>query len=282
MKKYIILFILLFVSSMIHAEVIFQDNFDSSADYNNSPWPPALPPDNWDASSSWGSCIITTTSEAYGGSGKCFVGGLPGGEYSAATLYKTWSGSPDELYIRFYLKWGTSWHHAVAAMSPGQKILRIYSGAIPDNEVVRFQYLGGTFGLVLLQASGMTTQDAPEGDNYTWAEYNGDAYDGGNVWRCVEIHIKMNTTYSAPYDGLVEYWIDGDKKGTWANVRMRPDGTYHLNGMQLPENVASLESGTNYLYLDNVVIATEYIGPVSNGSSPSTPTITGGFGGSLQ
>ena len=88
-------------------------------------------------------------------------------------------------------------------------------------------------------------------------------------WVCAEFMIKCNTIGKA--DGEQAYWIDGKCVGRWGGYKWRTDPALNVNGVWLlyyiTDNAANQNSvkdpkKVNSVYFDDVVGATEYIGPM--------------------
>jgi len=88
-------------------------------------------------------------------------------------------------------------------------------------------------------------------------------------WICVEIMVKCNTVDKA--DGEQAFWIDGVCAGRWGGIRWRTVKELNVNGLGLSyymTNRAARGEGAeprtkNRVRFDDVVLATEYIGPKS-------------------
>ena len=101
-------------------------------------------------------------------------------------------------------------------------------------------------------------------------------------WYCVEMMIKANSTPEAA-DGEQAFWVDGKKVGEFKGFRWRSSDKLKINSFWLEhdghtENLNKDEEHPNRVYnvwFDDLVIATEYIGPVKgtpkNGKKIATP-----------
>jgi hypothetical protein len=87
-------------------------------------------------------------------------------------------------------------------------------------------------------------------------------------WVSLEIYIKLNTVGQS--DGRIAFWKDGVLAADWHNVRWRVADTVKLDEIQL-ENGGQGSSQQNDKWYDNVVVATEYIGPVFTGADTTAP-----------
>jgi hypothetical protein len=107
------------------------------------------------------------------------------------------------------------------------------------------------------------------GDIWIWQNsYRG--YLENNRWYCVEQYIKLNTP--GWKDGLFRAWVDGRPAFERLDIRFR--NTDKLKIEQVWMNV--YHGGTipspydQHLYLDNMVIARQYIGPMKAEGNAST------------
>ena len=83
-------------------------------------------------------------------------------------------------------------------------------------------------------------------------------------WICAEFMLKENTPGKA--DGEQAFWIDGELRGHWIGLNWRTSGTLHANALTLESYVTDrwTKQETNTVCFDNVVIASEFIGPAGN------------------
>lgn len=78
------------------------------------------------------------------------------------------------------------------------------------------------------------------------------------VWICHEFMLKLNTP--GQRDGRLAAWQDGELIADWQNLRFRDSTAIKLDEIQL-ENGGQGSTQINDKWYDNVVVATEYIGP---------------------
>ena len=89
-------------------------------------------------------------------------------------------------------------------------------------------------------------------------------------WICVEFMIVHNTP--GKEDGEQAFWIDGELRGHWKGFNWRTSPTLFANAFTLESYVTDrwTKQKKNVVYFDNVVIAKEYVGPVSSlGARPN-------------
>ncbi len=174
---------------------------------------------------------------------------------------------PDELYLRYYLRFGSDWQPSANGKLPGFGgtygaggwggkrstgfngwSARGYYRPLADGRIAIGSYvyhedMEGNFGTAWLwtaaQAQGLER----------------------NRWYCIEQHLRLNRP--GERDGLLEAWIDGLKVFTRTGIRFRDTASlgiekiwmnvYHGGKDPAPRDLT--------LYLDDVVVATRYIGP---------------------
>jgi len=189
---------------------------------------------------------------------------------------------PTEIYFRYYVRIDQSWDPTYGGKFPGisgtygvagwggrpsdgsngWSARGGYHPTIPDNNP-----LGDTVpvGNYVYHAD----MDGIYGDNVLWQ----DGYLGfleKDRWDSVEQHLVLNTP--GVNDGILEAWVDGRLAYRETDWRWRDTDSlkieqiwlniYH-GGTDVPDQDISL-------YLDNVVIASSYIGPMTG--APCAPT----------
>jgi hypothetical protein len=89
-------------------------------------------------------------------------------------------------------------------------------------------------------------------------------------WYCVEAMLKANSTPEAA-DGEQAFWIDGRKAGEFKGIRWRTSGKLQVNTFWLLYYITEQSARHNNdttadrvyeVWFDDIVLATEYIGPV--------------------
>ena len=81
------------------------------------------------------------------------------------------------------------------------------------------------------------------------------------AWICAEFMLRHNTP--GRDDGEQAFWIDGALRGHWTGIHWRKDPGLKANALTLESYVTDrwTQHPTNVVYFDNLVIASEYIGP---------------------
>lgn len=80
-------------------------------------------------------------------------------------------------------------------------------------------------------------------------------------WMCAEFMLRHNTPEKD--DGEQAFWIDGELRGHWRGIDWRTSPGLKANALTLESYVTDrwTKQTTNVVYFDNLVIASEYIGP---------------------
>jgi hypothetical protein len=89
-----------------------------------------------------------------------------------------------------------------------------------------------------------------------------------NQWYCYELMVKANTP--GQRDGRIAIWIDGNLIADFQNIRLRDTTSLKINKIELDLYIKQNPAGDMLKWYDNVVVATSYIGPMSDGSSGGT------------
>ena len=78
-------------------------------------------------------------------------------------------------------------------------------------------------------------------------------------WHCYEFMVKANT--AGLRDGRIAAWLDGNLVADFPNLRLRDVNTLKMNQFILACTVIIVPMHT-HKWVDNVVVATSYIGPL--------------------
>ena len=167
-----------------------------------------------------------------------------------------WTGSPDKL-SRATILANSNWAQAMIAhiWSSGDFLLMDPAGGIDANgnlattkynDFSNLRWLGNRTGTTPIFTSVAS-----------------------NKWYCVEAHVRLNTPGLA--NGVFEFWIDNHLEatrsdlnwvGTWQN--------YGINAVFFENYWNAGAPGERIRYFDNIVIATQRIGCLSNAPIPPT------------
>ncbi len=188
---------------------------------------------------------------------------------------------PEEIYFRYYLRIGDDWDPLVGGKLPG--IAGRYPGTSMEGGwggrqsngmngwSSRGLYRvepppGNTFSGHLPTGNYVYHADMPSsfGDNELWQNDHRGLLEK-NRWYCIEMYLQLNSL--TQNDGIMRGWIDG--RLAWEKIDYRWRDIDALKIQEIWLNV--YHGGTTaadqdmHVYLDNIVIATEYIGPTATG-----------------
>ena len=194
-----------------------------------------------------------------------------GGHYGASIMYrfKNQTGEePQEIYFRYYLRFGDDWNPAGGGKLPG--ISGTYGRAGWGGRPSDGRNGWSARGLFKRQIDGKTPvgyycyhadMKGRYGSDWTWDEEKR-GYLENNRWYCIEQYAKMNTP--SKNDGILRGWVDGQPAFEKTDVRMRDVDTLRIEAVWLNLYLGGswVAKSEHHLYLDNVVIARDYIGPI--------------------
>lgn len=194
-----------------------------------------------------------------------------GGHYGASIQYqfkKRLGSEPEEIYFRYYLRLGDDWDPERGGKLPGigGTYGRAGWGGRPSDGrngwSARGQFNGRKEGKTPI---GYYCYHADMrgryGSGWIW-EKDKLGYLENNRWYCIEQYAKMNTP--GKNDGILRGWVDGRLAFEKKDVRMRDVAELKIETIWI--NI--YHGGTwpspseDHLYIDNVVIAKKYIGPM--------------------
>lgn len=223
-----------------------------------------------------------------------------GGRDTGAHLYRQLAASHDRLFLRYYVRYrhGDRYHHTAGALggyNPPSPWPRGGSGTRPagdDRFMVRAEPVDDRYGIDLY-TYWMEMRGNPAGPQF-W----GNTFLPGRrptapdrEWVAVEVMVRMNDPVGSR-NGELALWIDGDPvihlrpgqpRGEWVwddfhhrpvgsgfdGFRWRSDPDLALNVLWLLHYVTGHAEGEeSFVWFDDVVLATEYVGPVGGGACP--------------
>lgn len=195
-------------------------------------------------------------------------------------LVQTISPDRDTLFLRAYTFYASN-YTGLGSAHNGLRISANYVGPgnIPDGTdfmLVELQNVGGgspgafhayvyypeqddSFGAGWFPDGTTSNDSGPDGGFGAYFVPRSNVSPARGVWLCHELMVKLNTP--GQRDGRVAFWEDGALIADWQNIRFRDTTTVKLDEIQL-ENGGQSSSQINDKWYDNVVVATEYIGPV--------------------
>lgn len=211
--------------------------------------------------------------------GKAVRSRIPEGTNSGMSLlwdFADETGSePDEIYWRYYLRMADTWQATVdGGKLPG--ISGTYGvagwGGRPSDGTNGWS-ARGTFRTRMGATNPLYPRANPigfycyhadmagsYGDVWIWnTGYNG--YLENNRWYCIEQYCRLNTVGNS--DGILRAWVDGRLAFDKSDIRMRTIDDLKIERiwMNVYHGGTAVTDQDMDLYFDNVVIATDYIGP---------------------
>ncbi|REL25223.1 hypothetical protein DXX93_00720 [Thalassotalea euphylliae] len=184
---------------------------------------------------------------------------------------------PEEAYFRYYLKLGENANISGGGKLPGfgGTYNKAGWGGRGNNGRNGWSARGGFFGSVN-NASSPWQGHMPIGQyvyevgksNYGHTIPYGDELStiAPGIWYCLEQRLKLNTP--GVNDGIIEAWIDGKKIFSKNDFNFRTTPAlkiekiwfnFYFGGVDKPKHDFDL-------FIDNIVIASEYIGPLYKGN----------------
>ncbi len=194
-----------------------------------------------------------------------------GDHYGTSITYrfKSQTGDePEEIYFRYYLRFADDWNPAGGGKLPG--ISGTYGRAGWGGRPSDGRNGWSARGLFKKQNEGKTPvgyycyhadMKGRYGSNWTWDQEKR-GYLQNNRWYCIEQYAKMNTP--GKNDGILRAWVDGRAAFEKTDVRMRDVDTLRIEAVWLNLYLGGswVAKSDHHLYIDNVVIARDYIGPI--------------------
>ena len=194
-----------------------------------------------------------------------------GGHYGTSIQFKFkkhLGEEPEEIYFRYYLRLADDWDPARGGKLPG--IAGTYGRAGWGGRPSDGRNGWSARGLFRGQRDGKTPigfycyhadMKGRYGSEWRW-ERERLGYLENNRWYCVEQHAWMNTP--GENDGILRGWVDGRLAFEKTDVRMRDTEELRIESVWLNVYLGGTWTATSdhHLYVDNVVIARQYIGPI--------------------
>ena len=215
--------------------------------------------------------------QAHGGRGRSLQVTTPRGEHTGTSFaYKfreRVGAEPEEIYFRYDLKFDPDWRHATSGGKlPG--ISGTYGKAGWGGRPVNGTDGWSARGLFKTRhgesstAIGFYCYHADMRGKYGehWAFQP--RLEHGR-WYCVEQYCKLNTPGSASQkgknDGILRGWIDGQRAFEKTDIRFRDVDTLKIEQiwMNVYHGGTTPSPRDQHLYVDNVVVAKKYIGPIA-------------------
>lgn len=254
-----------------HADVHLTDGFDSG---RASPlWTQGMP-------SPW---TVVERDEARGFQplgGAALRARVPSGDHLGLDLRYVFrdrrQDEPEEIFLRYYLRLAPDWPRTPS----GGKVPGFggtynragWGGRAWDGQAgwsARGMYVNPApghpaAGQVLL-GSYVYHRDSPSrfGEGFSWAGSDGAALLVPDRWYCIEQQVRLNTL--GKDDGLLRAWVDGKPVFERTGLRLRDRATIRIENVWMDVYVGGSETaiGDMHLFIDHVVIARRYIGPMA-------------------
>ena len=193
-----------------------------------------------------------------------------GGHYGASIMYRfkeQLGAEPEEIYFRYYLRFADDWNPQGGGKLPG--ISGTYNRAGWGGRPSNGRDGWSARGLFKKQSNGKTPvgyycyhadMKGRYGSGWTW-EQEERGYLQNNRWYCIEQYAKMNTP--GANDGILRAWVDGKPAFEKTDIRMRDVDTLKIEAVWLNVYLGGTwtSKSDHHLYIDNVAIARNYIGP---------------------
>ncbi len=236
-----------------------------------------------------------------------YDGNCPNESFSRDTTIITLASDVKEVYIRLYQKFTGDWNSASVQHKFSKFTPKAHAG--DDNYATgyfkfggkskrpfqgRLRNVDGQFDTNIKRHSvcGIYMSEAGAGSQYEggyryWDNYNNKLGDGDtdaefyfktNIWYCIEMHVKVNSN-SSTADAVLEMWVDGKKIFSLNNFKFFGANDPAILGVGTFElqHIYYNRSGNDQpTYMDNIVIADQYIGPVGSADIPA-PAAPAGF-----
>lgn len=199
--------------------------------------------------------------------------------YSDISLYKSLAPARDQIYMRHYVRYGRDYgfqgHGGSGFMADAGKGGFKGAGKAPDGDKffwATLEPIGGRErswsppGALIFYAYWWKMKPDGRGNHWgNWFEPKPEHVPPLETWVCLEWRVKVNTPDRD--DGELDCWIDGIKRGEFRGIHWRQAESLKINKVWLTlwlEKDAYDQSGggaTRTVWYDDVVVATEYIGP---------------------
>ncbi len=180
---------------------------------------------------------------------------------------------PEQMYFRYYIRFSNNWHPTESGKLPG--FSGTYNRAGWGGRAVDGYNGWSARGTYHLQASPNSKYNGaiPLG-NYVYHMDSNSNYGEmvswnselnllqKNRWYAIEQYLKLNDPGKA--NGQLTVWIDGKKIFNRDNFRFRETKQLKIESLWLNFYHGGLDKpkSTFYAYIDNLVIASRYIGPI--------------------
>lgn len=197
--------------------------------------------------------------------------------YEDVTLIKYLKPGHDELFMRHYVRYGRDYgyhgHGGSGFMADAGQGGFKGAGKAPDGDKFFWATLEPIGprkweppGALIFYAYWWQMKADGRGNFWgNWFQPDPDFVPALDTWTCVEWRVKANTNKQS--NGELDCWINGEKRGEFRDINWRSDDKLKVNRVQLslwlePGSYDRAGGGnTRTVWYDDVVVATQYIGP---------------------
>lgn len=207
--------------------------------------------------------IRIETGQHYGASGSLKFAPLLGNE-------------PEQMYVRYYLRFADNWRPRVQGGklpgfagtygragwggrantgADGWSARGAFALQIPDGNPLAGRTPIGSYVYEV-------GKSADFGAQWIWSEGRG-AFLERNQWYCIEQYLQLNTP--GKDDGVLQAWLNGQEVLNRRDLRLRlvPDLKIEQFWLDIYHGGTAKSPYNQDLYIDNLVIARSYIGPMA-------------------
>ena len=206
--------------------------------------------------------------------------------YGSSLTYKLkgkMGKEPEEIFFRYYLRLGNDWNQTVSSGKlPG--ISGTYGkagwGARKSNGLNGWSARGVFLQTVQEKTNPLAgktpigtycyhvDQVATYGDIWIWSK-GGHGFLIPNTWYCIEQYLRLNSPDAR--DGILKAWVNGYLVFEKNDIRFRLTDTLKIEQiwLNLFHGGKQVSPYDQHIYLDNLVVARSYIGPMRKNLSVS-------------
>ncbi len=225
--------------------------------------------------------------------GKALSANLAQGTNTALAMlwrFKRHTGAePQEMFFRYYLRLGDDWNQTVdGGKLPGFSGTygRAGWGGRKAHGTDGWSARGG-FALTIPEGNPLAGRtpigsycynaDMPTnyGEGWKWTRGNRGLLER-NRWYCIEQQVRLNDPTQK--NGVIRAWVDGRLAFEKTDIRFRTTDALKIEAlwMDIYHGGTKPSPYDQHVFLDNLVIARHYIGPMAPGVTPAAHLAQGG------
>jgi len=189
----------------------------------------------------------------------------------------------DEAYLRYYVKWDAGFDFDRGGKTPGLmgwapgKQAGWGGRPVHGDDGFSCRVCWGRRGSLVMYTYHADMKDQ-YGDGFpTSIDGRRESLQAGK-WYCFELHMKLNTPGAkagekGANDGLLELWVDGALVGRKDGLRFRDLPTMKIDNLFINAYFGGTWTSPKdqYIYYDNIILATKPIGPLGAKSAEEKP-----------